>query len=165
MSLLLQARAVHAALPFCQIHVYDGTMPAGAHWSPPPYVHFHASNFKPTSWRPWASGRAAHGNSTGAGRSRNGRGHVAGVAVLKMDCDGCEYTALPPFLDNVCVDQVLLEVHAYPPSAVPGLLARLNRTHGAFYAEPNVFGAPPGTCLELALRRRRNAGRACVGDP
>lgn len=151
--------AVHRRWPHCEIHTFDGTRPEGATWDVPSVVHFHAANFNVTSWRPWRHRRQA-------GTAPHGGGH--GVALLKMDCDGCEYTALPPFLEHVCVEQLLLEVHRQAASggALVRLLKTLNRTHGAFYAEPNVFGAPPGTCMEIALRRRRHhrgASGSCHG--
>ena len=35
------------------------------------------------------------------------------VDLLKIDCDGCEFTALRPWVTNVCTEQIVVEVHRF----------------------------------------------------
>jgi len=127
---------LHAALPHCEIHVYDGTAYVSDVYAAqaPRFLKYHATNFDASSWQLFAG---AH------------------IAVFKMDCEGCEYATLPPFLSRVCVDQILIELHegGRRPTA---LLSLLNKSHGLYYAEPNQV-APPGRFAEFALRRRHDS--------
>lgn len=122
--------AVHAAYPHCTVHVFDGTMAGRTGFAGPPSwlaPTFHYRNFDAKSYILFAG---IH------------------VSILKMDCEGCEFRALLPFLRHACVDQVLLELHGGPRRS---LLDSVNASHGVFYVEPN-FGTTG--CLELGLLRR-----------
>ena len=60
--------------------------------------------------------------------------------MLKIDCEGCEFSSLPPFLENVCVDQLILELHAYPAKWGSPATAKRPTTNGyaplaAFFAK------------------------------
>ena len=84
--------------------------------------------------------------------------------VLKIDCEGCEYTSLAPLLAHVCVEQVLLHIHGTSEGRLEPtrqLLGGVNRTHGVFYSEPNIEFSD-GTSVEYSWRRRPDAP-ACVG--
>ena len=74
-------------------------------------------------------------------------------------CEGCEASALIPFLKGVCTDAVLVEVHfaQHAPGGVDPaqrMLRALNRTHVLYYAEPNPGAAG---CIEFSLTRRHHA--------
>eukprot|EP00964_Phaeocystis_antarctica_P098868 scaffold64816_cov95-Phaeocystis_antarctica.AAC.3 len=57
------------------------------------------------------------------------------VSMLKIDCEGCEWKDLPPWLENVCTDQILIEIHtgtgAFPcdPDRAGTELSRVLRFH------------------------------------
>ena len=133
-------RAVHALAPACALHTLDGTLTgsrAALASALPPYVRFEAVNFGPTTWRAFA------------GRT---------VDVLKLDCEGCEYDSLPPWVSRVCTDQIVLELHACP--TVRGqprhALARVNRSHelmSRLSSMYEVFCALTPTPKERANRR------------
>lgn len=118
--------AVHAAYPRCTIHVFDGTPGKSDTWAKlaPKWLTYHATHFYAGSWKSFV----------GAGSTRR----LPTVTVLKMDCEGCEFEALPSFLEHTCTEQVLCELHGTgtgPRSSV-GLLKHLNASYGVYYAEP-----------------------------
>lgn len=123
--------AVHQQFPRCSIHTYDPTVREPR---PPAYVTFH---------------------KTTVPRKLGGD-----VFILKMDCEGCEYTDLPPLSSKA--QQILLEVHPCLTGSVSkdrALLGHLAKTHTLFSREHNRFGIRPG-CMELSwirfdLRRRK----------
>ena len=45
--------------------------------------------------------------------------------MLKIDCEGCEMTALLPWLEHVCTDRILVEVHAFNLTSTAILLNQL----------------------------------------
>ena len=95
--------AVHAMAPHCVVDGYDGSF-TGARASlaqkVPTWMNFHPTNFHLKSWMPYAT---------------NG----SRVQLLKIDCETCEHSALIPWVENVCTDQVLLEFHAGINTAYP----------------------------------------------
>ena len=50
------------------------------------------------------------------------------ISLLKIDCDGCEFEGLLPWLAATCTEQVLIEVHGCLPTHAPPL-TRLMRVH------------------------------------
>ena len=83
-------QTLHRSSPHCEIVAMDGTLSSENAKKVPPFVRFLPQNFDPTTY-------AAYAN-------RN-------VRLLKIDCDGCEYKALPPWIDNVCTEQIVIEMH------------------------------------------------------
>ena len=94
------------------------------------------------------------------------------ISVLKIDCEGCEYTALEPFLAATCTDTILLELHGCKVASPRGeqvatsgwgplrrlqeshkLMSALEADYVVYSAEPNVEWSD-GTCVEYGLRRR-----------
>jgi hypothetical protein len=139
--------SMHAIAPLCDIHTFDGTMQTGSRAkllkaAKPQWVHFHHVNFDSQS----------HTSIREMLAKRRQR-----VWVLKMDCEGCEFESLLPFLRDVCIDILLLEIH---PKAdimpTHQLLSSINQTLGLYYREPNfdmLAEGKPGY-FELAFRRR-----------
>ena len=146
---------VHALAPHCHIHTYDGTLKEWGVKRAPSYVTLFVRNMTATTYREYADQR---------------------VAVLKMDCEGCEFDSLLPWVAHVCTDSILLEIHtchvnqlsrgeegAHKPFAwgsdalviaqSASLLAELNRTHAIYSKEPNIEWSD-GTCIELGWQRR-----------
>ena len=118
--------ALHAFAPACRIIGMDGTLNSAKlnRSLSLPWLHLVPENF-----------RAATGSSQYAGMR---------AELLKIDCEGCEYSALPPWLDAVCTEQVSVEVHKNflqrPLQRVMNhhkLFARLDRTHRLAFIEPN----------------------------
>lgn len=125
---------LHRRLPHCSIDVYDGTnFGRGAIRNAPGFVTLYPENFRPNTWR----------------RYRNRH-----VDIFKIDCEGCEFETVAPFIANVHTEQLMMEVHgANRHGDVQHLMKSLNRTHGIYYREPNIQYSD-GTCIEFALRRR-----------
>ena len=123
----------------CRIDTWDGTLSPGLR--APRHVQLRRSNFNASSWRQY---------------------HGRHVAILKMDCEGCELYSLIPFVHHACIDLIIVEVHNFrhrERSAVTRLMQRLNQTHALYYAEANPFGGGTprgGCCGEYALRRRHS---------
>ena len=99
--------SVHAMAAACAIDTWDGTLGARKRARLPPFLRFVPRNFKASSWREYV-----------------GRGHLA---ILKMDCEGCEFQGLLPFVERVCAQQVILELHAYPRLLAAGASSRSHR--------------------------------------
>ena len=142
----------------CAIHGYDGTLVgerAKLRSKLPQRIAatnatftFNAVNFGVVTWRQFAG---TH------------------VSMLKIDCEGCEWKDLPPWLENVCTDQILVEIHTgtgkFPcdPDPAGTELSRVLRFHhlfalldahgySQFFYEPNVRKAR--YCGEYAFVRR-----------
>lgn len=148
-------KAVHGLAPHCMIDTFDGTLNGtreNLRANLPSYINFIPMNVDGDTWRRYdrPMGRVAGG--------------VIHISLLKMDCEGCEFESLPPFLDNVCVDQILLELHACqmgiggPRTArrvqqAHQLMMRLDTQYRIFNVEPNIaYG--DGTCIEYSFSRR-----------
>lgn len=81
--------------------------------------------------------------------------------LLAAAGEGCEHNCVPPWVDHVCTDQIMVEVHtAYAASSpsqrvrvINNLLHHLDaRGYDVFAIEPNpVF---PENCWEWSLVRR-----------
>lgn len=133
--------ALHRAHPNCDVVGYDGTLNAAKKArarTRTPFLRLHAQNFGPAIANEY-SGRA--------------------VRLLKIDCDGCEFGALPAWINSVCTDQIVVEVHKSlrqtPWTRVRNvhmLMTALDKLYRIFYLEPN----PPFPWLntEFALIRR-----------
>ena len=117
--------------------VYDGTnFGRGPITNAPKYVNFFPQNFQPTTWQKYQGRR---------------------VDIFKIDCEGCEFESIAPFIDNVHTEQLLFEIHGGGRhKQVEQLMRSLNKTLGIYYREPNIQFSD-GTCIEFALRRRRKA--------
>ena len=125
-------KAAHAMAPSCRIQTWDGTLTrarASLRANIPSYVEFIPRNFANDSW------------IAAAGRT---------ISILKMDCEGCEYSSLVPWLEQVCTESIVMELHPFPRA--PGelasqvapkyertgrLLARLSESHEPFYGRYN----------------------------
>ena len=129
--------SVHATAPHCEVHTWDGTLNKRKIAMLPSFVSLMRRNFRNDSWTKYA-----HRNVS--------------IAVLKMDCEGCEFGALPPLVDSICVEQILMEVHGATTlsSAFAAMFARLALTHDPFYGEYNPGCLPHVRCFEIAWRRR-----------
>ena len=130
-------RDLHRRLPHCTMDVYDGTnFGRGPITNAPKYVNFFPQNFQPTTWQKYQGRR---------------------VDIFKIDCEGCEFESIAPFIDNVHTEQLLFEIHGGGRhKQVEQLMRSLNKTLGIYYREPNIQFSD-GTCIEFALRRRRKA--------
>ena len=147
----------HRHFPRCSITTYDGTnFGRGAIRNAPSFLRFRAVNFGVYSWR-------AH--------------HADPVRVLKMDCEGCEFSSLERFVHHLCPEQVLVEVHGCmqvrkgytvidrPRSraSINSMMRTMNRTHGLFGKERNPHNrGGPCDCYEFAWQRRSDA--ACLSS-
>ena len=146
--------AVLAVAPHCSIDVVDGTLTGNREHlrhGLPAAVRFWPENFGPQS------------------AARFGYRHVQ---VLKIDCEGCEYDSLMPWLQTVCTDQIYLELHTTnsgcgkTPSVacqrhiqrVHRLMSELEPWYAVYYKEPNVAYSG-GLDSEFGLLRRLPCAR------
>ena len=159
-------RAVHALNPRCEIHIYDHTLTRRKKRRLPSFVTLYEEAFNATTQqRARYAGRVVH--------------------LLKMDCDGCEFDALPRWLDSgtdgaargapgMCTQQLLLEVHGSVAAHIWGPRGSLRGSGDAWHRlqmvntlltrlepEYGVFASEPniewsdGTCIEYSMLRRR----------
>lgn len=113
---------VHERYPDCEIHTFDPTV-----WNPqnPDFVTFHRSTVPQSP-------------------------PEGGIFMLKMDCEGCEYTDLLGLAP--AAEQIFVEVHPCLTRSIEKdkiLLQGLAASHTLFSREHNVLGVRPG-CMELS---------------
>lgn len=140
--------AVESLAPTCDVHTIDPML---------------ASPAARTAFVGSSSHRFAFGERFSAASASLPRYAGKRVALLKLDCEGCEAEALLPWVRATCTEQILVEVHtmSWPADAQP--LKRLLRTHkllSALEPEYAVFSATPnmlageGMVIEYGLKRR-----------
>lgn len=199
-------RAVHEINPHCEVHVYDHTLSAAKLSALPIKNPTRRHKKLRVQLQKGARTRADSVLTSAAStridllnveerifrfyperfnatseQVRRYRGRT--VQILKLDCDGCEFTALPTWLDRgICTHQVLLELHAADNGAIFGpmgilggagdarqriyathaLLARMEAHELAvFSVEPNIAYSD-GSNVELGLVARRPARVGCA---
>mmetsp|Transcript_24205 Transcript_24205/g.52202 ORF Transcript_24205/g.52202 Transcript_24205/m.52202 type:complete len:333 (-) Transcript_24205:284-1282(-) len=94
------------------------------------------------------------------------------IDILKIDCEGCEWSALPPFFElmaseKVRVDQVQIEMHSPKPVSeiADFFLAADKAKLRIFHKERNHWGCRGYKCLEYAFISEsflREANRATI---
>ena len=145
--------ALQSAHPACRIDGIDGTLDAAKSArlaQAAPFVRLAGrAMFGIASWKPYAAQR---------------------VRLLKIDCEGCEFDALPEWVQHVCTDAIVVEVHRMhfmrqgreDTALADPHRRRVERTHALFaalakagfvvvYLEPNV--GYPTACTEYTLVR------------
>ena len=131
--------------PSCAVHIYDPSLSAEQIANVPSWATFFNEPF----------------NASTPERRYKGRR----VAMLKIDCEGCEFEALPAWLEaTACTDLIIPEVHGclsqHPGESVK---ARMRRFHGlmstveregfkVYSSEVNLLAGSP-TCVEYGLMR------------
>ena len=159
--------AIHRHAPHCAIDVFDGTLTperTGQLLLAAPFATFHARNFYADTWKTLV--HAHDGASAARGKPR--------YQIMKMDCEGCEFSSLAPWVANTCTEQLLIEVHgcrnkAPNPSTWKGVLQGMHHLmtnlslagYTPFYLETNLY-ARHGTCFEMALRRSEHHESGCA---
>ena len=138
--------ALHKAYAHCRIVGYDGTLSAAKRARAQqrvPFLELHEQNF----------GAALAANYS-----------TIAVRLLKIDCDGCEFSALPAWVTTVCTDQIVVEVHRtlkWKPKIrvrfIHTLMLELDRLYRIFYLETNP--AFPWLGTEYSLVRRTPCSR------
>ena len=81
---------LHRAWPGCQVEGMDGTLNQEKKDMLPKFISFKPINFDADTYKDFVHRR---------------------VSLLKIDCDGCEFTSLQPWVKNVCTEQIVVEVH------------------------------------------------------
>jgi len=140
-------KSLHDLAPSCEIEIMDPTLDTHLRHRIPSWATFYPE---------WFTARTA--------RLPRYRGRQ--VNLLKIDCEGCEYMALPEWIRSTCTDQIIIEVHGQSNMVdSPGMTtaARMRRFHTLmslleanftiFAAEPNLI-SPPFTNVEFGLLRR-----------
>ena len=138
--------ALHRAHPQCEVVGYDGTLNAAKRARAAqraPFLRVHERNF----------GGSLAANYTGTS-----------VRLLKIDCDGCEFSALPAWAEAVCTEQIVVEVHRtlrHRPHVRVGkiheMMMRLSALYKVFYLEPNA--QYPWLATEFSLVRNEPCPR------
>ena len=157
----------------CEIHTFDPTMP-GISFKGESYASFH----------PWGLGTEGEVvpfirdeiESTFTAMSFDTVLRKLGhenrtIDILKIDCEGCEYTAMPPLLDAIAsgkikVNQILIELHLRTAKLFPFFEALDRAKMRIFHKERNQWGCNGITCVEYAIAseeflRRANADIIC----
>jgi Methyltransferase domain len=134
--------AIHELYPNCEIHTFDHTIvPRGV----PPFVNFHATGLGPVdildkNITTLKSALAAAGLSD------------APIEVLKIDCEGCEYSVYPQFFTSF-IRQILIEIHYNGGTQTEAMFEEM-RDNGyvIHHKESNTIGCG-GNCIEYGFIR------------
>jgi hypothetical protein len=140
--------AIHNAAPNCQIHTFDGTMDIKSRPVPSDLkeknIHFHNWNIDGKG-----GGNAKTIQDTAASLS------ITRVDLLKIDCEGCEYSVLPDVFESTLkVQQILNEIHLEnnSPSDVASLFHAYDEAGFlVFSKERNHWGCSGWSCVEYSL--------------
>ena len=125
-------QSLHRAAPHCEIIGMDGTLDASKKAAVPKFINFVPMNYNRSTYRDFA------------GRH---------VRLLKIDCDGCEYSHLPSWVDHVCTEQIVVEVHRFTfvhpytnAIKIHNLMLHLHaRGYRVAFLEPNPMWPKLGT--------------------
>lgn len=138
--------AMRSLAPHCAVHIYDPTLTPEKRARIPSWATFYNEPFNATTvLKPAYKGKS--------------------IAILKIDCEGCEFDALGPWSRHTCTDLIIPEVHgcAEDANAPKSPLERIVRTHTlmstlekngyrVYSAEMNLL-ASEHTCVEYGLKR------------
>lgn len=131
-------RAVNAALPQCEIHIFDKSPWEEYGKAPPSFVQYHVAEIGPNRSIPDLVKELGH-----VGRT---------IQLLKIDCEGCEKRTFRSwFREGVFIQQVLVEYHFGKGVTSQQLeFFQFFREHGfvMFHKEVNVL--TPG-CIEYGF--------------
>ena len=128
----------------CEIHTFDpsvGAKPSNL----PNYVKFH----------PWGLGSKSETSSKGwTMKSMADILSILGhqnrtIDILKIDCEGCEWTTYEQFNGYPYIRQILIELHGIT-KAKDLLSSMKQRGYVTFHKEPNTKGCR-GRCIEYAF--------------
>ena len=134
---------VHAALPFCEIHIFDHTV---KNPTPPKFATFHSIGLGPSD-----GGMFLTLESLQARLGHTG----SAIEIMKIDCDGCEYETLFSAMPTwTSVRQVLMEIHWQGASSAFDLHSFFNSLFrhdwAIFSKEPNYQWAG-GNAIEFGF--------------
>ena len=145
--------AVRKAAPACEIHTFDGTMDLASRPLSPQVsvdgIYFHNWNVVDSceTTRLAVPSRCMK-------EILKELNHTARVITwLKIDCEGCEFTVIPKFVESsVKIDQLMIEVHGTNALRIASLF---NCLHNAglmiFHKERNHWGCDGYRCVEYSL--------------
>jgi len=152
----------------CEVHTFDPTLKR-------PFVGDEYAQF-----HPWGLGIDGV-NSTANGKTWTGKsfatifkelGHISQtIDILKIDCEGCEYSTLPPLFDNIAsgmihVNQLQIELHGTKYENIANFFESADKAKmRIFHKERNQWGCNGYTCVEYALASEnflREANRAVI---
>jgi hypothetical protein len=175
--------SISTLLPHCETHTFDPTLTT-------PFIGDAYSTF-----HPWGIGEdnatITYGNNNnlqfvtksllGIYHALNHTGRT--LDILKIDCEGCEYTAMIPLLNAIAagdiqVDQILIELHMFDPGEPSDTTWQklVDLFHFAdraklriFHKERNHWGCNGMGCVEYSLisedfLRRANGHVVCGGS-
>lgn len=168
-------KAVHDFAPGCEVHTFDPTL------ADEPFVGVEYATF-----HPWGlgtdggkEGDTMHGRKNAGDRKSfetiiRELGHEdRTIDVLKIDCQGCEYAAMPPLFDlmaegKVRVDQVLIELHDRGEPLRDFFESADRAKLRVFHKERNGWGCEGYRCVEYAFvsetfLREANGAAMCPG--
>ncbi len=152
----------------CEIHTFDPTLKSR-------FVGSRYATFHP--WGLGADGETVHfeqGDNINATFATFSMDHIIKklghtrrkIDILKIDCERCEYTAMPPVFDAVAdgrleIDQILIELHREPYETLTEFFASAD---GAGYRithkERNGWGCQGNACVEYVFVRESFLRRA-----
>lgn len=158
-------RSLKEVAPWCDIHTFDPTLQA--EYKGYAFSSFHQLGIAGNAIAEKAAARNASHRALTLGEVREGLGHLGRrIDVLKIDCEGCEWSALLPVFSDMeagklYVGQLLVEVHLQNSLAYATLLDWFKRADAAglrmFSKERNGWGCSGFKCVEFSFVNQQHA--------
>jgi len=148
--------AVSRIAPQCEIHTFDGTLdftkrslPAGLKER---NIHFHHWNIV-SECLPEENSKLSHPSECVSDSLKKLTHEGKTITWLKIDCEGCEYTVIPKFIESpIEAHQIMVEVHGTDAQKIANLFNSLyNAGMMIFHKERNHWGCKGYLCVEYSL--------------
>lgn len=152
-------KSVHEFIKGCDVHTFDPTLRAP--FIGDKYAMFHPWGLGKDGDEQMAKGKTWIGKSFETIIKELGHENRT-IDVIKIDCEGCEYDAMPPLFQMIAsgrvkVNQILIELH------LRGSATRLKDFFSGadkakmrvFHKERNGWGCQGRKCVEYALASER----------
>jgi len=149
--------AVNNFAPQCEIHTFDGTLNLSKRPLPDRLkeknIHFHNWNIVSDCRSEELAKLDSPSQCVSHTLQKLNHHESATITWLKMDCEGCEFTVIPKFVESsVKIDQLMIEVHGTNALRIASLFSCLhNAGLMIFHKERNHWGCDGYKCVEYSL--------------
>mmetsp|Transcript_10620 Transcript_10620/g.48792 ORF Transcript_10620/g.48792 Transcript_10620/m.48792 type:complete len:316 (-) Transcript_10620:283-1230(-) len=144
--------AVHKIAPNCTIHTFDGTVNLTKRALP---NGLKEKNIQFHNWNIVSDCHTEHSTISVCvhGTLKKLNHELKTISWLKIDCEGCEHTVIPHFLESsVHIDQIMVEMHGTDALKTAELFKTLhNAGMMIFHKERNQWGCQGYNCVEYSL--------------
>lgn len=148
--------AVNRIAPKCEIHTFDGTLNLTKRALPKQLkeknIHFHNWNVV-SDCHSEELAKLEFPSRCVSDILHTLHHQYKTITWLKVDCEGCEYTVIPNFVEHyIKIDQIMVEFHGTNAQKVANLFSSLHSVGMMiFHKERNHWGCAGYKCVEYSL--------------